>query len=89
MHDISPKALSFSSDDDLDRLIESSFSDMRLKVGVYEITVVGRIVTSRMIGDKKIYIAEFEADESKKDEIFDFIFTSLEKGMDEIIHSLS
>ncbi|MDA3957542.1 hypothetical protein [Oceanispirochaeta sp.] len=89
MHDISPKALSFSTDEDLDKLVGSSFSNMRLKVGAYEINVKGVIGSSRMIADKKLYIANFETDEDKKEEIFDFIFTSLEKGMDEIIQSLS
>ncbi|MBF9017652.1 MULTISPECIES: hypothetical protein [unclassified Oceanispirochaeta] len=88
MHDISPKALSFSSDKDMEHLVGKSFSDMKLKVGVYEITVHGKVELSRMIGGKKIYIAVFDLDESEKDNIFNFIFTSLEMGMDEIIQKM-
>lgn len=88
MHDISPKALSFSSEEDLEILVGKDFSNMKLRVGVYEIMVHGRIELSRMIGDKKIYIAVFSLNEDEKEEIFNFIFTSLEMGMDSIIQNI-
>lgn len=84
MHDISPKALSFSSENDMEHLVGKSFTNMELKVGVYKIIVHGKIEMSRMIAGKKIYIAVFDLDETEKENIFNFIFTSLEKGMDEI-----
>lgn len=88
MHDISPKALSFSSPQDLEYLVGENFTNMKLKVGVYEIIVHGKIEMSRVIGGKKIYIAVFDLDESEKENIFNFIFTSLEKGMDEILQKM-
>ncbi|MDC7232416.1 MAG: hypothetical protein PQJ58_04240 [Spirochaetales bacterium] len=88
MHDISPKALSFSSEKDLEHLVSKDFSNMKLKVGVYEITVQGKIELSRTIGGKKIYIAVFSLNEEEKENIFNFIFTSLEKGMDDFIQNI-
>ncbi len=88
MHDISPKALSFSSEDDLESLVGKDFSEMELSVGAYNITVQGRIEVSRMMGGKKIYIAVFDLDDASKGEVFDFIFTSLEKSMDETIQKI-
>ena len=88
MHDISPKALSFSSSRDMTELIGKTLSGIGLRVGAYEITVSGVLDSNRSIGGKDIYIVMFNEDDAMKTEIFNFIFTSLEKGMDELISKL-
>ena len=88
MHDISPKALSFSSSKDMSGYIKKNLTDIGLSVGAYEIKVSGILESSRTIAGKEINIVMFEGDAAKKDEIFNFIFTSLEKKMDELISDL-
>jgi len=88
LHDISPKALSFSAVRDMNDLIGLPFSNMRLKVGAFEILTSGKIDSGRTISDKKIYIAVFDTEERMREDIFNFIFTSLEKGLDEQLKDL-
>ncbi len=88
LHDISPKALSFSAVRDMNDLIGLPFHDMKLKVGTYEIVTAGRIDSGRTVSGKKIYIAVFDLDDKMRSEVFNFIFTSLEKGLDDLLKEL-
>ncbi len=88
MHDISPKALSFSSSQEMSLCVGKKLMEISLRVGAYSIEVSGTLDSMRTIAGKDIYIVMFEGDAAKKDEIFNFIFTSLEKKMDELISKL-
>jgi len=90
LHDISPRALSFSSGDDLKNLVGNDLSDMNLKVGAYEITVSGKLDSSREIGGKELYIVTFDPEKymEYRELLYNFIFTSLERKMDGIIRDL-
>ena len=85
--DISPQALSFSAETDLKPFLKQPLSNVHLTVGAFTIDVSGTLSQKRQIGGKTIYIATFDGTEYQRD-LFNFIFTSLEKRMDEIIHSL-
>ncbi|OQY35040.1 MAG: hypothetical protein B6241_02650 [Spirochaetaceae bacterium 4572_59] len=87
LHDISPKALSMSSESVLDDFMDQTLHDIHLTVGAYNIKVSGVLSQKREIGGKTLFIVTFDGKQYEK-ELFNFIYTSLEKKMDEIVHSL-
>lgn len=87
LHDISPKALSLSSESVLDDFIDQPLNDIHLTVGAYNIQISGVLSQKREIGGKILFIATFDGIQYET-ELFNFIYTSLEKKMDEIVQSL-
>ncbi len=87
LHDISPKAISFSCESDLEPFIDKNVSDLELSVGAYRIKVSGILSQKREFEGKPLYIARFISQEYEE-VLFNFIFTSLEKKMDEFIQNL-
>lgn len=87
LHDISPRALSMSSESVLDDYLDQTLQDIHLTVGAYNIKVRGVLSQKREIGGKVLFIVNFVGEQFEK-ELFNFIYTSLEKKMDEIVHSL-
>ena len=87
LHDISPRALSFSCDTSLEEYLNSPLKDMVLSVGAYRIKVSGILEQNREFGGKSLYISVFDGVEYEE-ELFNFVFTSLEKEMDEFIQNL-
>ena len=87
LHDICPKALSLSGDADLEHCLSKELKNINLTVGAYQINVCGILSQKREIAGKELYIAEFDGTEYEND-LYNFIYTSLEKKMDEFIQTL-
>lgn len=87
LHDISPKGISFSLERDLSGLLEKPMGNIALQVGAYRIVVEGVLSQKRRIAGRSIYVALFEG-EAHREELFDFVYTSLEKDMDEFLQTL-
>ncbi len=88
MHDIGPKSLSFSSDQDLTSLVDKPFEDMTMTVGAYTIALDGKITAARTEEQKVIYVGDFHLEKDQEKDVKNFIFTSLEKSMDDFIRTL-
>ena len=87
LHDISPRAISLSSQEDLSPLMGQLISKIILTVGAYRIGLSGLLSQKREISGKVLYIVIFGGDDYQE-ELFNFIYTSLEKKMDELIENL-
>ncbi len=87
LHDISPRALSFSCHTNLEEYLTSPVKDMELSVGAYSIKVSGILEQKREFAGNPLYISVFDGVEYEE-ELFNFVFTSLEKEMDELIQNL-